>query len=381
LESIGDRLRSVREAKKLTIRDVAKDTNIAPSYIEAIELEEFDRFPGETYIIGFLRSYSEYLKVNADDIIQSYKGYKIGESVTPLEELTRPTKADFVVSVQDAYRNYRYAFIVGGAVIALIVGIMTYSIFKSTNVSLSTDDSINKIKNEYDKNGEGGLETIHHLKLVGGKEIVLVSKNEAFQFVVDAKETMVVVREIKADEVGIQILPQKQNETLVKDMPKSLTIPGATHPVILTLKGLTEERANIRVEISGAVVEPDDAAQAQKPVDQPKPVEGDQTTVTAQNPQTLKIVFEAEFTAKTYIEVYLDGVEKTKGIVLPGRRERWEASGTIQLKIGNAGGVKARINGADYTFGYPGQVANKVISWKRDQKNPNQYQINVRDWY
>jgi len=200
-------LRSVREAKKLTIRDVAKDTNIAPSYIEAIELEEFDRFPGETYIIGFLRSYSEYLKVNADDIIQSYKGYKIGESVTPLEELTRPTKADFVVSVQDAYRNYRYAFIVGGAVIALIVGIMTYSIFKSTNVSLSTDDSINKIKNEYDKNGEGGLETIHHLKLVGGKEIVLVSKNEAFQFVVDAKETMVVVREIKADEVGIQILP------------------------------------------------------------------------------------------------------------------------------------------------------------------------------
>jgi len=47
----------------------------------------------------------------------------------------------------------------------------------------------------------------------------------------------------------------------------------------------------------------------------------------------------------------------------------------------DAGGVKARINGADYTFGYPGQVANKVISWKRDQKNPNQYQINVRDWY
>jgi hypothetical protein len=148
---------------------------------------------------------------------------------------------------------------------------------------------------------------------------------------------------------------------------------------MLTLKGLTEGRANIRVEISGATVEPDDAAQ--KAVEQQKPVQGDQTTVTAQNPQNLKIIFEAEFTAKTYIEVYLDGAEKTKGVVLPGRRERWEANGNIQLKIGNAGGVKARINGTDYSFGYPGQVANKVISWKRDQKNPNQYQINVRDWY
>jgi transcriptional regulator with XRE-family HTH domain len=379
LESIGDKLRSVREAKKLSVRDVAKDTNIAPRYIEALEAEEFDRFPGETYIIGFLRSYSEYLKVDADSIIQSYKGYKIGESVTPLEELTRPTRSDLLANVQNAYRNYRYAFIAGGAVLVLILGVMTYGIFKSTNVSLATDDSINKIKKEYDKNGESGLETIHHLKLPGGKEIVLVYRNEAFQFVVDAKESMVVVREIKENEVSIQILPQKQNETLVRDMPKSITIPGAAHPVILTLKGLTEGRANIRVEVSGATVDPDDAAQ--KTADQAKPVQGDQTTVTAQNPQNLKIVFEAEFTAKTYIEVYLDGAEKTKGVVLPGRRERWEANGNIQLKIGNAGGVKARINGSDYTFGYPGQVANKVISWKRDQKNPNQYQINVRDWY
>ncbi|HNW36080.1 MAG TPA: bifunctional UDP-sugar hydrolase/5'-nucleotidase, partial [Candidatus Ozemobacteraceae bacterium] len=32
----------------------------------------------------------------------------------------------------------------------------------------------------------------------------------------------------------------------------------------------------------------------------------------------LKITFEAEFTAKTYVEVYLDGQEKTKGVVQPG---------------------------------------------------------------
>lgn len=94
-----------------------------------------------------------------------------------------------------------------------------------------------------------------------------------------------------------------------------------------------------------------------------------------------KIVFEADFTAKTYIEVYLDGSEKTRGVVLPGRKERWEANQLVQIKIGNAGGVKARVNGKEYSFGLPGQVANKVITWKKDAQNPNQYQIVVRDWY
>lgn len=377
MESIGEKLRSVREQKKLTIREVAKDTNIAPRYIEALENEEFDRFPGETYIMGFLRSYSEYLKIDADDVIQSYKGHKIGESATPLEELTRPTKPELVVNMQNIYNNHRYVLFAGAAVVVIIIAVLIWGAVKSRSVSLSSDDSIADIKKEYEKSG--GFENIYHLKLTGGKEIVQVSKNEAVQFIVDTKEVMFVVREIKADGIGIELLPQKTNETLAKEMPKMLSIPGVTRTVTVTLKGLTEGKAGLRIELGEG---DDDAAKtAAQPSAGAQPVAGDQTKVTAQNTQNLKIVFEAEFTAKTYVEIYLDGAEKTRGVVMPGRKERWEANSNIQMKIGNAGGVKARINGKDYTFGLPGQVANKIISWKKDAVDPNQYQIVVRDWY
>ena len=78
MESIGEKLKQAREAKKLTIKNVVIDTNMAPTYIEALEEEDFDKFPGETYIIGFLRTYSEYLKLDSKEIIALYKSYKIG---------------------------------------------------------------------------------------------------------------------------------------------------------------------------------------------------------------------------------------------------------------------------------------------------------------
>ncbi len=107
MDTIGEKLRSTREAKKLSLKDVAKDTNISVLYIEALENEEFDRFPGETYVTGFMRSYADYLKLDADEIIQHYKAFKIGESATPLEELTRPTRTPVFYQLVRLYRQYR----------------------------------------------------------------------------------------------------------------------------------------------------------------------------------------------------------------------------------------------------------------------------------
>ena len=52
----------------------------------------------------------------------------------------------------------------------------------------------------------------------------------------------------------------------------------------------------------------------------------------------------------------------------------------IQIKIGNAGGIQSTINGKEFVFGKAGQVANKIITWKKDVTNPNIYHIDVKDW-
>jgi len=374
VESIGEKLRTAREAKKMSIRDVVKETNISPLYLEALEDEKFDKFPSETYLIGFLRSYAEFLRLDVESIIQSYKGYKIGESATPLEELTRPTKSSFMIAMSSFVAKYRNFLMIGGVVLGIVlVGWMVSAIFKS-NVDVSGGKDI---KDEYSaKNKASDIENIRPLQLTNDSGIILVYKNEAVQFLVDNKEVVFLLKEIKGNSVIMEILPGKQNEKIDIEVPKTVRVSGCPREITFTLTGLTENRAKIMVNLGSKIAS--EADEKQEEAVQKR--EGDNTTVVAQNKSNLKIVFEAEFTQKSFVELYLDGNRKLRSFVPQGTKERWEATEYMQIKIGNAGGLKARINGKDYTFGGSGQVANKVITWKKDVNNPNLYHVVVKDW-
>ena len=75
--AIGEQLKTAREARGLSIEYVADETNIARRYIAAMENEDFSVFPGEPYIIGFLRNYAEYLGLESAAIIQAFRGIRI----------------------------------------------------------------------------------------------------------------------------------------------------------------------------------------------------------------------------------------------------------------------------------------------------------------
>lgn len=87
MESIGEKLRKRREEEGYSLDQATRDTNIAKSYLVALEGEEFDAFPGEPYLIGFLRNYSEYLGLDVDEMISLYKNFKIQEQPLPMDEL------------------------------------------------------------------------------------------------------------------------------------------------------------------------------------------------------------------------------------------------------------------------------------------------------
>jgi len=57
-EPIGDRLRIAREAKGLSLDEVARQTRIPIRHLEHIEREEWDSLPAVTYSVGFVRSYA-----------------------------------------------------------------------------------------------------------------------------------------------------------------------------------------------------------------------------------------------------------------------------------------------------------------------------------
>jgi len=108
--AIGEQLRTAREARGLTIDYVADETNIAKRYIAAMENEDFSVFPGEPYIVGFLRNYAEYLGIESTSIIQAFRGIRIQEQPVPIQELLQPK------------RPPAWPFIVAGVVVALGIG-------------------------------------------------------------------------------------------------------------------------------------------------------------------------------------------------------------------------------------------------------------------
>lgn len=381
MESIGDRLKQAREAKKLTIKTVALDTNMSPTYIEALEVEDFDKFPGETYIIGFLKTYSEYLKLDPEEMVMLYKGYKIGESATPLEELTRPTKSQFVINILALYERYRNLVFFGG--VAFVSVLIAWGLWTMNRSDVSVDeyDTASKIKKSYEESQKSSITNIKSLQLSNDKGFTLVYKGEAVQFLVDNKEVVFLLKEIGDNKVTVNFLNNDKDIVMEIDKQVPVTLAECPREILLTLKGLTESRAKVMIDLGRDLKAEMNAAAALTGNTDVKPLtEGDNTKVIAQSNKSLKIIFEVKFIQKSFIEIYLDGNRKQRGFMPAGSVERWEASEYIQMKIGNAGGIKSTINGKEFVFGKPGQVANKIITWKKDVANPNLYHIDVKDW-
>jgi cytoskeletal protein RodZ len=89
MDSLGEKLRRAREEKGRTLDQVSRDILIAARYLQALETEDFSGFPGEPYILGFLRNYSEYLGLDAQEQLSLYRALKIQEQPIPMEQLLR----------------------------------------------------------------------------------------------------------------------------------------------------------------------------------------------------------------------------------------------------------------------------------------------------
>ena len=66
-------LRQARLQAGYELENVAKALRIQQTHLESLEEGRFADLPGNTYAVGFLRSYSEYLGLDPEDMIRRYK--------------------------------------------------------------------------------------------------------------------------------------------------------------------------------------------------------------------------------------------------------------------------------------------------------------------
>src|ERR671935_251987 len=81
---IGNSLREARLRQGLEFPEIEQGTKIRAKYLRALEDEQFEVLPAQTYVKGFLRSYAEFLGLDGQLYVDEYNSrFVVGEEEAP----------------------------------------------------------------------------------------------------------------------------------------------------------------------------------------------------------------------------------------------------------------------------------------------------------
>ncbi len=89
---IGNSLREARLRQGLEIPRIETDTKIRGKYLRALEEEQFDVLPGDTYVKGFLRTYADYLGLDGQLYLDEYNSRFAAAEEIPFAQSATPRK-------------------------------------------------------------------------------------------------------------------------------------------------------------------------------------------------------------------------------------------------------------------------------------------------
>lgn len=347
ITKLGDRLRKEREARGLSIRDVSSHIFIAPKFIEALEKEDFGVFPSETYLIGFLRTYADFLGLKADDIVAEYKQIKTQTADTPIRELTSITKQSFFIEGHN-FRKILYIFL-GIAIPVFLIYLFSLFFRTGEKIAIKETQELECPKREKKK-----------IELVFNKPYTSVLDNSY-------------VYEVKAEELGkIEFcLKHMQNseagntarlEILYGNQTYSLQ-SNAAETVILSNIITELAQKNVQLEFSILDIQAD-------------AVKVEFVAKSREELSQKPIVVILEIVQDTYMEWTADG-KSYRGIFLSqGDLRILEADTRLDIKIGNGAGVRYRREDMPQKIaGPPGKIVKLSFVKVPDALDPTKYRI------
>lgn len=68
----GQRLCEARDAKGLSVADVARALHMSTAYVKALEADDYERLPEAAFVKGYLRNYARLVGLPADDIANMF---------------------------------------------------------------------------------------------------------------------------------------------------------------------------------------------------------------------------------------------------------------------------------------------------------------------
>lgn len=112
--SFGSWLRRQREAREVSLREIAEASKISLRYLEALEDDRFDVLPAPVFARGFLREYSRIVGLNADEVVNNYLAAQNGGEADDGPENKEPARPS------GPPRDWGYGLLLSLAVVALL---------------------------------------------------------------------------------------------------------------------------------------------------------------------------------------------------------------------------------------------------------------------
>jgi cytoskeletal protein RodZ len=114
-------LKSVRESRGLSLKDVFERTRISPINLDAIEKEDFHLLPPPVFTKAFIKTYARTLGIDSTEILSRYEQF--------LKTLEEPPPKKGEVKTPSATDGRHSRYILWGLSILAGVGIIVFSLF------------------------------------------------------------------------------------------------------------------------------------------------------------------------------------------------------------------------------------------------------------
>lgn len=123
MATLGEKLREAREARGLTLREVADNTRISVRHLEAIEADDYRPLPGGVFNKGFIKAFARYVGVDENEALSDYMR-QVNQQGTAAADDETPISRRHEVFVGDEPRR---PFLT--VVLALIIlGLLTWGV-------------------------------------------------------------------------------------------------------------------------------------------------------------------------------------------------------------------------------------------------------------
>ena len=371
MKSIGEHLTTAREEKGFSYDQVVHDTNISREYIHALEEDNFDFFPAEAYLIGFLRNYSEYLGLDPSKMVGIYKNFKISEEPVPMDLLLGKKKAPPEKKEQaDEFDLLQKSFprwIIPVAVIVLILGgvavvFLPSFLNRGEDVKLVpevvvekeetpvgpkefflTEETLDITVSSGDKiNVSTGSSMVSFIVMINGIEQTLTYNNtENIQKIMDLEKDMEQVILIEGDK-GVYFYIKEISTDSVTLIAQKVSVDA------------TVENPNVETAVESSL------------------------EISSERIAEKNVIISESYPAAYEVDVFFrgDGLFRYRTDDQPGVERFYQAGERLKIDvnrsmflwISNAGIVDLKISGKEINAGRNGQVVVRSVKWIKNNE-------------